>query len=76
MALRPPDTERGGSLGISPQTTKAAKVLNAAIIGERSCEGRPYSSLSMKRVHRSRSAVTISTALCRPLPVNPLASKI
>src|SRR5437763_3015882 len=65
-----------GRSGTSPHTAKAANVLHAAIHGERTCDGSPYSSLSMKRIHRSRSAVTTPTAFRSSLPLNPLAARI
>src|ERR1051326_51910 len=62
--------------GTSPQTTNALKVVSAANHGERASRGNPYSSVSIVRTQRSRSAVINSTTRSRSAPAKPFAAKI
>jgi hypothetical protein len=65
-----------GSSGTRPHSMKAAKVLAAALSGERTALGRPYSSDSIVSTQRLVSAVITSTARSRSGPSKPLPRKI
>src|SRR4029077_3523921 len=61
-----------GKRGTEPQTTKARKVVEAALAEDRLMGGSPCSSVIMVSIQRSRLAVMTLTAASSASPSKPL----